>query len=233
MIAYFSRMDRSKKIVLGGVAALLVGLGLLLLFRPDPAAAPGEALSTSSTIPNISFGGASGIKPQLIADHAPMEGPMSAKVKIVEFLDFQCPGCGGYHPVLKQMRLEFKDRIQYVVRHFPLVEIHEYAKGAAIASVCAQRQGKFFEYTDLLFNNQNYLRRNDLENYAEEMKLDMDAFKTCLDDPEVEAIVIRDRKEGEALGVKFTPSIYINGKLMEELVPPEDLRNIIGRELAK
>lgn len=225
-----SRLSPAQRIVLAGGVVLLVVLIVFAISRAKPAT--GEPSSDLRVIPSEESP-ASTSTPQLVASWAPLEGPFAAKVTIVEFLDFQCQGCGAYHPVLKMMREEFKGKIKFVARHFPIVEIHPNALGAAIASVCAQRQQKFFEYADVLFANQSYLRRNDLENYAEQMGMDLDAFKTCLDDPSAQEQVIRDRKEGEALGVKFTPSIYINGKLLEDLLPPEELRNLIGREIAK
>jgi len=226
-----SHLDSRKRWLIAGFALLCIVLGLIFLTRPKPVTGlptsdtPSSASSTTDTVSTST--------PQLVIASAPTEGPFSARVTIVEFLDFQCQGCGGYHPVLKQMREEFSGRIKFVVRHFPIVEIHQYALGAAIGSVCAQRQGKFFEYADVLFANQQYLRRNDLENYAEQMGLDLAAFKTCLDDPTAQAQVIADRKAGEALGLQFTPSIFINGKLMQELLQPDELRDLINRELTR
>ncbi|MFA5935723.1 MAG: thioredoxin domain-containing protein [Patescibacteria group bacterium] len=220
-------LSTQQKYLIGGIAALVVIIGAFFLFKPKT---PNDVATPSASTPTLPV---TTTTAELVVSWAPLEGPFAAKVTIVEFLDFQCPGCGGYHPVLKQMREEFKGRIKFVARHFPLVEIHENALGAAIASVCAQRQNKFFEYADVLFANQDYLRRNDLEKYAEELGLDTGAFNTCLDDKTAQEQVARDRQAGEAIGVKFTPSIFINGTLMEELVPPEELRNIINRELRK
>ncbi len=228
MIATRFSFSSSQRVVLFGGVLLLLVLGLFLLMRAKPVT--GKPEDTTSLFASTELSPTS--TPQLLASWAPTEGPFSAKVTIVEFLDFQCQGCGGYHPVLKQMREEFAGKIKFVARQFPIVEIHQYALGAAIASVCAQRQGKFFEYADVLFANQTYLRRNDLEHYAEELSLDVPTFTACLDDASAQEQVIRDRKEGEALGIKFTPSIFINGKLLEELPSPEDLRNMIARELA-
>lgn len=169
----------------------------------------------------------------LVPEWVPLEGPFSAKVTLVEFLDYQCGGCAAYHPVMTQIREDYKGRIKFVVRHFPLVELHQFAKGAAISAVCAQRQGKFFEFSDVLFQNQTYLRRADLERYAEEMGLNIEQFKSCLDDKTAEAIVIRDRKDGEALGIPGTPALFLNGKLMRDLLPLDQLKEVIEGELKK
>lgn len=167
---------------------------------------------------------------QLIHSDTPIEGPFNAQATIVEFLDYQCPGCGAYFPLLKKIREEYKGKMKYVIRQFPLTEIHPYAKGAAIAATCASKQGKLFEYSDVLFSNQQYLRRTNLEQYAEEMKLDMDAFKKCLDDPETATFVIQERKEGEALGVRYTPTIFMNGKMMEDPPDEQALRALIDKK---
>lgn len=224
MISHAPTLSSKSTLLVVTVITIIAAALLVYFFRPQPVTGkPGEI--------QPSIGGASSTV-ELIPASAPLEGPFAAKVTIVEFLDYQCPGCGAYHPVLKQMREEFAGKIKFVVRQFPLVEIHPFAKGAAISTVCAQRQGKFFEYSDVLFQNQDYLRRTDLERYAEEMGLKMDEFKTCLDDPAAEAQVIRDRKDGEALGIPGTPSVFINGKLMDELLPPDQLRQVIQRELS-
>lgn len=226
MFAALKNLSPKKRLVIVGACLLVVAVGLFIAFRPQPTTTsqPEQSIEVMENVTTTK---------DLVAPWSPVEGPFAAKVTVVEFLDFQCQGCGGYFPVLKQMREEFKGKIKFVARQFPLVEIHQYALGAAIASVCAQRQNKFFEYGDMLFQNQQYLRRSDLEKYAEEMKLDTAAFNACLDDPTAKAQVISDRKSGELIGVKFTPSIYINGKLMEELVSPEELRKLINTELAK
>lgn len=226
MFASLMSLSKQKRFIVIGICLLFIGILLFVLLKPKPATSkPEQAIDT--TLANVTT------TTDFVPAWAPIEGPFNAKVTIVEFLDFQCQGCGGYFPVLKQMREEFKGKIKFVARHFPLVEIHEHALGAAMASVCAQRQGKFFEYADTLFANQQYLRRADLEKYADEMKLDMPAFNTCLDDPSTQAQVVSDRKSGELIGVQFTPSIYINGKLMQTLVSPEELRNMINAELSK
>lgn len=196
--------------------AVVLGIGLLFyLLHPFdavsrlPVDGMKNALPPSSTV-------------RLIPDDAAMKGPFAARNTIVEFVDYQCPGCAAYQPVMKELRETLGDKIRIVVRHFPLSEIHPFAKGAAIAAVCAQRQGKFFEYSDVLFANQKYLRRADLERYAEEFGLDMNAFRSCLEDPTVEERVIRDRLEGEVLGVQTTPMIFWNGRMIDDFPTVEE-----------
>ncbi len=219
---------RSRLSLIIGIilVVVVVSVAIVLYSRAQAPSAPAQPWSASALSDAVVTG-----TPDLIPPTAPVEGPFSAKTTIVEFLDYQCPGCGQYYPIMKDIRQTYAGKIRFVVRQFPWVEIHAFAKGAAIASVCAQRQGKFFEYSDVLFQNQNYLRRQDLEQYAGELKLDTDAFHTCLDDPTAEAAVIRDRKAGEALGVQATPTVFVNGKMLKDLPSEDDLKKLIDRGL--
>lgn len=222
--------DSSRRMMIWiGLVIVALAAVIFFFFRPSPVTGkPNSSLGNASSSSLATTGTV-----ELVPATAPVEGPFSAKVTIVEFLDYQCPGCGAYHPVMKEIRETFKNKIKFVVRQFPLVEIHQFAKGAAIAAVCSQRQGKFFDYSDVLFQNQKYLRRNDLERYAEEMGLKMDDFKSCLDDSTAEALVIKDRKDGEALNIPGTPTIFINGKILDQLMPPDELTTYIQKELGK
>lgn len=148
---------------------------------------------------------------RLVRDESPVLGPDDAKVTVVEFGDFQCPACGALHPVLKQIKEDNKDNsVKFVYRHFPLPQ-HQFAQLASEASIEAQQQGKFFEYHDALFENQDALEREDLERYAQELELDMDSLRKALDDKIHKDVVSRDEQDARALGVSGTPTVYING----------------------
>ena len=147
---------------------------------------------------------------RLVSDTAPVLGPEDAKVTFVEFGDFECPACGAVHPILQQVKEANKDKsVRFVYRHYPLPQ-HANADLAAQASVAAQQQGKFWEYHDLLFENQNSLEREDLEKYAQELGLDMDAFKAALDEKAHSDVISKDKADGNAVKVRGTPSIFVN-----------------------
>lgn len=148
---------------------------------------------------------------RLVREDDPVLGPEDAQVTVVEFGDFECPACGALHPPLKQVKADNADAsVRFVYRQFPL-EQHDHAQLSAEASLEAQAQGKFWEYHDLLFENQNSLTREDLESYAEQLELDMDSFRAALDDGRHADAVEEDKVDGRAVGVRGTPSLYING----------------------
>ena len=107
-------------------------------------------------------------------------GDRDAKVVVVEFSDFQCPACGVAVSIVKEVAEEYGDKILLVFRHFPIISQHPYALKAAEAAEAAAEQGKFWEYHDKLFENQENLKDGDLKQYAEELGLDMKKFEDAL-----------------------------------------------------
>jgi protein-disulfide isomerase len=155
---------------------------------------------------------------QLISDKSPARGPDDAKITIVQFGDFQCPFSGKEFPVIRPY-METMKNVKFVYRDFPLVDIHPDAFRAAEASHCAQDQNKYWAYHDQLFLNQSNLTEAALESYAKNIGLDMDLFKSCLASETHKAQVLRDVQDGLALGVKGTPTFFINGVKFEGAVP--------------
>ncbi|MAF80680.1 disulfide bond formation protein DsbA [bacterium] len=147
---------------------------------------------------------------RLVRAHSPFAGPADAAVTVVEFADFQCPACGSLHPVLELVK-EANPDVRFVFRQFPLTQIHEFAQGAAEASLAANAQGKFWEYHDLLFENQSQLTRDDLITHAGTVGLDVSRFTSELDEAVYRSEVGDDRTDGNILGVRGTPTLYING----------------------
>jgi len=146
---------------------------------------------------------------------ARVRGAPMAPVTIVEFSDFQCPFCGAAHPELSRLLREFDGQVKLVFKHFPL-SAHARAIPAAHAAEAAAKQGKFWEMHDLLFDHQRALEDADLLHYAEQLGLDMDRFKADLDSKDVAEKVDADRKQGEALKIEGTPTIYVDGRLLRE-----------------
>src|SRR3989344_5719261 len=142
----------------------------------------------------------------------------SGKVELVEFSDFQCPFCQRfYNDAYKQIKAKYIDtnKVKFTYRHYPL-SFHQNAQKSAEASECANDQGKFFEYHDVLFENSDAdgtgLNTADLKKYAVNLGLDAAKFNACLDNGTKEEIVKKDFAEGQRLGVNGTPTIYVNGK---------------------
>lgn len=168
---------------------------------------------------------------RLVGENDPVLGPADAKVTVVEFGDFQCPACGSLHPQLKQVKQDFAGQsVRFVFRHFPLPQ-HPFAQLAAEASVEAQRQGKFWEYHDLLYENQGALERANLEEYAQRLDLDLDAFRKALDERTHKAAVDEDEREARALRLGGTPTIFINGVQYTGRYSAEELKKAIQDRL--
>jgi protein-disulfide isomerase len=163
----------------------------------------------------------------------PSLGSPSAPVTLVEFSDFQCPFCQRVAPTLKQVKDKYGDKVRVVWKDFPLTQIHPQAFKAGEAAHCAADQGKFWEYHDRLFANQQALQPTDLKKYAADMGLDAAAFTTCLDSSKHGERVRDGVAEGSRLGVNSTPTIYINGRVLSGAQPYEVIASVIDEELAK
>jgi protein-disulfide isomerase len=137
-------------------------------------------------------------------------GPQNAKVTIVEFSDFQCPFCSRAAEATSKLKEKYGTKIRFVFRQFPL-SFHQNAQLASEAALAANEQGKFWEYHDKLFANQNALERDKLEGYAKEVGLDVAKFKKALDSKTFAATVAEDLKLGEEAAVDGTPTMFLNG----------------------
>jgi len=143
-------------------------------------------------------------------DHA--QGNLDADLVIIEYGDYQCPYCGAAYPILKELMKEFGSQIKFVFRNFPLSEMHEYARAAALAAEAANLQGKFWEMHDAIYENQEDLNEAFLLELAEKLKLDLPKFKKDIESTELADRVDADFESGVVSGVNGTPSFYVNGK---------------------
>jgi len=166
------------------------------------------------------------------ADDDPFLGRSDAKVTVVMFTDFQCPACAGVHPILKAVVQEFGPSARLVVRDFPLTAIHENAFAAASAAAAAGKQGKYFEYADLLYNNQDSLDSESLSRYADTLGLNLSRFERDRNDPDVRAEIEKDIDDGKSYGATGTPSIYVNGYKIR-ILSASSFRKAIRRALGK
>ncbi len=167
-------------------------------------------------------------------DDDPARGPEDAAVTIIEFSDFQCPYCGRFfQQTLPQLMAQYGDRVRFVYRDFPLDQIHPNARNAAIAAECADDQGKFWEYHDVLFSNQQALGVADLKRYAEQLGLDVAAFSQCLDSQKYNDEVNADLRDGLQAGVTGTPTFFINGRRVVGAQPLQTFQTLIDQALAE
>lgn len=161
---------------------------------------------------------------------APMKGDPKAPITLVEFADFECPHCRHLQPVLDRLLEEYKGQIKVYYKHFPL-RSHQNAEPAAIASVAAQRQGKFWALTTKFWKNQDALAQADLEKYAQETGLDMKKWKEDLGAAATKQRVDKDRAEGDRLNISGTPTVYVNGREVTDAKEYETLKAWIDEEL--
>lgn len=168
-----------------------------------------------------------------VTDQDHVTGSADAKVTIVEWSDFQCPFCGSFHPTMKQAVAAYGDKVRFVFRQFPLESIHPNARPAAEASECAAEQGKFWEYADKLFENQETLSTDLYKKLAKDLELDTAKFNDCVTTRKYQQHVTDDTNSGLATGVRGTPASYVNGVEVPGAVPFEQLKSYIDAALAK
>lgn len=155
-----------------------------------------------------------------------------AEVVIVEYSDFECPFCERHHPTLLQAMEEYGDKIAWVYRHFPL-SFHPEAEPSANASECADEQGKFWEYSDALFANQDKLAASYYPQLAGELGLNMNKFNECFNAKKYQSVIDNDQASGATAGVTGTPATFINGQMVSGAVPYSTIKQLIDAELAK
>jgi len=163
---------------------------------------------------------------------SPSRGSENAKVAVVEFSDFQCPFCSRVTPTLKQIESVYGNDVRIVFKHLPL-QMHSKAPAAHAASVAAQRQGKFWEMHDRIFENQREMSPAKYEEYAAEIGLDIERFKRDIASPETKGQIDADLKEAARLGVTSTPGFYINGRYLSGARPFDSFKELIDAELGR
>jgi protein-disulfide isomerase len=176
-------------------------------------------------------------KQNIAVGDAPGWGPLDAKVTIVEFSDFQCPYCEVFfkdtYSLIKQ---RYGDKVRFVFKHFPLTQIHPLAYMTSLAAECANEQGKFWEYHDLLFATQRQwnfgLTKEGLVKYAEQAKVpDTKKFGECYDTQKYADKIRNDFDAGVGYSVGGTPTFFINGNYLSGAQPFDVFAAVIEREL--
>ena len=169
--------------------------------------------------------------PVTLEDHA--QGPLNAEIALVEYGDYECPFTRlARHGVLALQR-DFRDRLLFVFRHFPLAEVHVHARSAAAAAEAAAVQGQFWAMHEYLFEHQMALNPHHLLQYATELRLDADRFERDRSSSEVVRRIDRDLTSGQASGVDSTPMFYVNGIRHAGSYHVDTLRAQIDAELAR
>ncbi|MCG5054416.1 MAG: thioredoxin domain-containing protein [Myxococcales bacterium] len=163
---------------------------------------------------------------------APAKGATNARVTIVEFVDFECPHCKRIQPVLRQIVDEFPADVRVVMKHYPLGQ-HTNARLAASASVAAHLQGKFWPYSEKVWENSDFLTPALLETLAKDVGLDVARWRKDFESAETMKKVEADKAQGAGYGLRSTPTLYVNGKLFTDSRDIESLRDWVTEELGR
>jgi protein-disulfide isomerase len=159
-------------------------------------------------------------------------------VTIDEYGDYQCPPCGALHPIIKTLKGEYGDRIQFAFHHFPLTQLHSHALEASSAAAAAGLQGKFWEMHNLLYEKQSEWSevgdfRPIVLEFARKIGLDLPRFTRDIDGIQVVTVISEDMQRGALLGVSGTPTVFINGQLIHsDNFSTEGLRKEINKRLS-
>ena len=156
-----------------------------------------------------------------IADH--VFGSSAQKVTLIEYGDYQCPGCGSLYPTLKDVVATYKDNLTFIFRNFPLTTIHPNALAAATAAEAAGLQGKYYEYHDTLYENQQNWqdaavseRTALFQDYAKQLGLDVNKFNSDLSSSQVTDKINRDRSSASQFKVSSTPTLILDGQTLDQ-----------------
>ena len=178
----------------------------------------------------------------------PVRGNPNAKVKLVNFDDLQCPYCSQTHRILfPDLLKEYGDRVAFIYKDFPLSEIHPWAIHAAVAANClaAQSGDAYWEFADYIHSNQKLINaENGRDNQfaaldrtavaqAGKFHLDTPKLEACLKDPKGEKAVAESVKQGEALDVSGTPTMFINGEMLDGARPGSEIRAALDSALKR
>jgi len=163
---------------------------------------------------------------------SPSKGPDSAKVTVIEFSDFQCPYCKRGKETVDELLKAYPNDVRVVFKHLPLA-FHPHAMPAAKAATAAQKQGKFWEMHDALFNNQEKLSDEFYEAKAKELGLDVVKFKADFADPATEAQVKADMEIAQKHGIQGTPGFLVGGVAVRGAYPIDYFKTIVDRHLGK
>ncbi len=163
-----------------------------------------------------------------------VSGVSTAKVTLVEYLDFECEACGAYYPIVTQLKEEYKDDMRVVIRYFPLPG-HKNSRTAAHAVEAAGKQGKFWEMYSILFTKQSewgeqqVANQDQFEKYAIEAGVNIDQWRIDVKSDEVKKRVEDSYKEAMSLNLQGTPSFFLNGKKVESPKGYESFKLLIEK----
>lgn len=168
-----------------------------------------------------------------INEYSPILGNADALITIFEYSSFGCPYSKKIQPIIKQVLEKYADQVKLVWKDLPQDNIYEGAGQAHIAARCAQEQGKFWQYHDQIWQNQDDLGLNNLKILAQKIDLNKNQFENCLDNPVVGKVLEMDIEEAEKLYISTMPHFYINNQELMGQASFEDFQQLIEIELSR
>ncbi|HTM69002.1 MAG TPA: thioredoxin domain-containing protein [Candidatus Binatia bacterium] len=207
------------------LAALLIlvvyGIAALSPVNPAPKSVNQIDLSAAPLDkPTVSFGN-------------PSRGPKDAAVTVFVFGDYVCPPCAEYEATTSQLLTEFPKDVRIVWKDMPNTQLHPESINAAVAARCAADQGAFWQYHDLLYQEQASIGPKNYTPFAAQLGLDLEAFQSCYDSRQTQPLVQRDYDEGQRLRVDSTPYTFVNGRRVAGAVSYEQLRGFVVAALSE
>jgi protein-disulfide isomerase len=163
---------------------------------------------------------------------APVLGPKTARVTILEFADYQCPYCQRAEDSVEQLLKEYQGKVRFVHRDFPLPG-HDRAFAAARASGCAGEQGRFWDFRRSLLASPGDFSDEDFRKRAATLGLDGNAFSSCIQSDRLDAAIQESQDDGVKAGVNATPTFFFNGRMQTGAPSIEELRRILDEELER
>jgi len=205
------------------LAVVVVGLGVLFVATKPKDEGPSAFTGDAATIQKD--------------DHA--RYGTSNNVTLIEYADLQCPACGAYHPVMQQLSTLYKDKVNFIFRHYPIISAHPNAFSAARAAESASNQGKFWEMHDRLFETQStwgQVTKNQqslFENYAKDLGLDMEKFKQDYASEATADRINRDVSSAKQFDITGTPTFVLNGKKIDTPGGLDGFKKILDDAIAE
>jgi protein-disulfide isomerase len=167
-----------------------------------------------------------------IAQGTPSRGPQDAPIVLVEYTDYQCPYCNRVQPTITALMERYDGQIRHVFKNLPLPN-HSQAQLAGEAALCAQDQGKYWEFHDWLFSNQRTMTREMMVAQAGELGIDGELFDACIEQKTHAGAVSADAREARSFGITGTPGFLINGRVLSGAQPIEAFEVVIDEELER
>jgi protein-disulfide isomerase len=203
-----------------GVLALIVFIFFFIRTQPIPL--PKPKISTSDS---------TGAKTPVVTFADPVLGPADAKITLVEYADFECVACKQLSPIIEVVMNTYPNDVRLVWKDVPNDSAHPNATTSSVAAHCAQLQGKFWEFSKALFDQQSILSDSKYSQIATSLGINVEKFNKCVTNKDTLPLVQKNLQEGLDLGIIATPTLYVGSESFVGVPTIEDLTKAISSQL--